>query len=90
MAWDIDYSDTAKKQLKGIDRQIAGRILDYMVEKVGEADNPRSLGKALRGPLGDFWRYRVGDHRIICDIQDKNIVILVLQIANRKGVYRRK
>ena len=85
----VNYSETAKRQLKGLDRQAAGRILDYMDSNVATADNPRSLGKALRGALGGFWRYRTGDYRIICDIQDKDAAILVLHIGDRKEVYRR-
>ena len=68
---------------------MARRLVDFLDERVaGEAD-PRSTGKALTGPvLGAFWRYRVGDYRIICDLQDGALVVLVLQIGNRKDVYR--
>jgi mRNA interferase RelE/StbE len=55
---------------------------------VAARDDPRELGKALRGPLGELWRYRVGDYRIICDIRDGVLTILVLQIGNRREVYR--
>lgn len=88
MTWKIEFSETAFKQLKKIDKNAAKRIISFLTEKISEADNPRSIGKALSGHLGDFWRYRVGDYRIICDIQDKNIIILVLQIGNRKEIYR--
>ncbi|WAC49374.1 type II toxin-antitoxin system RelE/ParE family toxin [Asticcacaulis sp. SL142] len=89
MAWTINYTDTARKQLKKLDRQIAIRILDYMDARVATADDPRQSGKALTGPLGSFWRYRVGDYRVICDIQDGELCVLVVEVGNRKEVYRK-
>lgn len=59
-----------------------------MEKRVARSDDPRSLGKALSGPLGDLWRYRIGDCRIICDIQDGVLIVLVLQIGKRRDVYR--
>lgn len=88
MAWTIDYTETAKKQLRKLDKQEARRILDYMDERIVESGDPRGTGKPLRGPLGDFWRYRVGDYRIICDIQDGRLRVLVVQIGNRRDIYR--
>ncbi len=88
MAWTIDYAETAKKQLRKLDPQAARRILDYLDERLAHAQNPRDAGKALTGPLGSFWRYRVGEYRIICDIQDGRLRVLVVQIGNRKEVYR--
>jgi mRNA interferase RelE/StbE len=90
LAWDIDYSDTAKKQLNHLDRQVAKRILDFIDERVAIAENPRSLGKALHGPFGGYWRYSVGDYRVICEILDRKISILVLKIGDRKEIYRGK
>lgn len=88
MAWTIEYAETAKKQLRKMDKSAARRIVDFMDERVGPIDDPRSLGKALKGPLGDLWRYRVGDYRVLCDIQDGVLTVLVLQIGNRREVYR--
>ena len=89
MAWTIDYTETAKKQLRKLDRQTARRIVDFMDERIATQEGPRSTGKALTGPmLGAYWRYRVGDCRIICDIQDRVLCILVIEIANRREVYR--
>ena len=88
MAWAIDYTDTAKAQLRKLDRPIARRILDYMDERVAPLENPRSTGKALSGPLGTLWRYRVGDYRVICDIEDGALRVLVVQLGNRREVYR--
>ena len=75
-------------QLKKLDKPTARRIVDYMDERISEMDNPRSTGKALTGPLGGLWRYRVGDCRVICDIQDGALRVLVVQLGNRREVYR--
>jgi len=88
LVWTIDYSDTAKTQLRKLDKQTARRILDFMNERVIVRDDPRSTGKALTGPLGGLWRYRVGDYRVICEINDGSLRILVVQIGNRREVYR--
>ena len=89
MAWTIDYTETATKQLRKLDRQTARRIVDFLDERIAGQEIPRSTGKALTGPtLGAFWRYRVGDHRIICDVQDGALRVLVVEIANRREVYR--
>src|SRR3546814_3405303 len=69
----LPISNTAKTQLRKLDKQAARRILDFMDERVAGRDDPRSTGKALTGPLGGLWRYRVGDFRVICDIQDGEI-----------------
>ncbi len=88
MAWTIEYAETAKKQLKKLDKATARRILDFMDDRVAPSEDPRKTGKALKGPLGELWRYRVGDYRIICDIQDGMLTVLVLQVGNRREVYR--
>ena len=88
MAWTIEYTATAKGQLKKLDKPIARRIVDYMDERIAILDNPRSTGKPLTGPLGDLWRYRVGDYRVICELQDGALRILVVQVGNRREVYR--
>lgn len=86
MAWTVEYTPTASKQLRKLDKSISRRIVDYMREAA--ADHPRSRGKALVGPLHELWRYRVGDYRIICDIQDDRLRVLVVALGNRKDVYR--
>jgi mRNA interferase RelE/StbE len=88
LAWTIEYAETARRQLQKLDKAIARRIVDFMDARIASSDDPRSLGKALKGPLGDLWRYRVGDYRILCDIQYSVLTILVLQIGNRREVYR--
>ena len=88
MAWTIDYTGTAKGQLRKLDKPTARRIVDFMDERIATSESPRSSGKALTGPLGGLWRYRVGDCRVICDIQDGALRVLVVQVGHRGGIYR--
>jgi len=88
LAWAIEYAETAKKQLRKLDRLAARRILDFMDQRIAPSKDPRATGKALKGPLGELWRYRVGDYRVICDIRDRRLTVLVLQIGNRREIYR--
>ncbi len=85
MVWRIDYTETARKQLKKLDRQVARRIVNYMDSRV--TASPRELGKPLRGEMGELWRYRIGDTRVLCDIQDGVLVVLVVKLGHRKEVY---
>ena len=75
-------------QLKKLDKQVAKRIVDYMDIRIATKEDPRSAGKPLTGPLGAFWSYRVGDCRVICDIQDEKLTVLVVEVGNRREVYR--
>ena len=89
MAWIIKYTESSSKQLKKLDKQTALRVLDYMDERVAVLADPRSLGKNLKGPkMGEYWRYRVGDIRVICNIVDGQLTVLVIEIGNRREVYR--
>ena len=89
MAWIIKYTESSSKQLKKLDQQTALRVLDYIDERVAVLDDPRSLGKNLKGPkMGEYWRYRVGDIRVICNIVDEQVMVLVIEIGNRREVYR--
>ena len=89
MAWTIDYSETAARQLRKLDRQTAKCILDFMDARGAGRADPRGTGKALTGQsLGAYWRYRVGDYRIICAIQDDLLRVLVVEIGDRKEIYR--
>ena len=87
MAWRVEYTDTARTQLRRLDRDTARRIINYMDERVAVLDDPRSVGQALTGPLGGSWRYRVGDCRVICDIQDDALRVLVVRVGRRDRVY---
>ncbi|MDT8442729.1 MAG: type II toxin-antitoxin system RelE/ParE family toxin [Desulfuromonadales bacterium] len=88
MPWTIEYTKTAATQLRKLDRQAARRILDYLDDKIAPLENPRTRGKALSGPLGELWRYRVGDYRVLCEIQDNLMRILVIAADHRRQVYK--
>lgn len=88
MAWAIEYTESARRQLRKLDRSSASRILDYMDRSVAPLEDPRSVGKALRGALGEFWRYRVGRFRVICELEDRALTVIVVRIGDRKDVYR--
>jgi mRNA interferase RelE/StbE len=88
LAWTIDYTRTARTQLKKLDKPVARRILDFLDERVATQEDPRVLGKALSGPLGTLWRYRVGDYRVIGEIQHQALRILVIRVGHRSEVYR--
>ena len=90
MAWRIEFDDKAKKDLAALDRTAAKRITTFLRERVSKLDDPRSIGQALKGSnLGAFWRYRVGNYRIVASIEDDALRILVVRIGNRKEVYRK-
>ena len=88
MAWTIDYTETARNQLRRLDRPIARRIVDYMSDGVANLEDPRSRGRALIGPMGGLWRYRVGDCRVISELRDDALRVLVVRIAHRSRAYR--
>jgi mRNA interferase RelE/StbE len=88
LAWAIELSASARKQLKKFDHAEAKQITDYLRRRVEPLDNPRDLGKALTGQLGNLWRYRFGDYRIVCELHDETLVVLVVRIGHRKDVYR--
>lgn len=87
LAWRIELTATANKQLAKLDKVEAKRITTFLRQRLSTLDNPRSAGKALSGSLGELWSYRVGDYRIICDIQDGALCVLVVKIGNRREVY---
>jgi mRNA interferase RelE/StbE len=89
MAWKIEFDPAAERELDKLDPQVARRILRFLVDRVAVLDDPRSIGEALKGSkLGCFWKYRVGDYRIISSIEDGALKILVVKIGNRREVYR--
>ena len=87
MVWTINYSDRALKSLRKMDKQNARRIVDFLRLRIAVAADPRQSGKPLKGELGEFWRYRVGDYRVLCEIRDDELVILAATIGHRREVY---
>lgn len=89
MAWKIEYESAALKDLKKLDRQIAKRIVLFLSDRIAPLEDPRSIGAALQGSkLGELWRYRVSDYRIVCEILDKELIILAVSIGHRREIYR--
>ncbi|MGC8877533.1 type II toxin-antitoxin system RelE family toxin [Thermus sp.] len=89
MGYRIEFDPRAVKELERLDREVARRILRFLRERVAALEDPRSLGEPLRGPeLGRFWKYRVGDYRLICHIRDQEATVLVVRVGHRRDVYR--
>jgi mRNA interferase RelE/StbE len=89
LVWKIEFEAGAKKELAKLDAQAARRILGFLKERIAPLEDPRSLGAALQGSrLGEFWKYRIGDYRIIARIEDSRMLIVVVRIGDRKDVYR--
>jgi mRNA interferase RelE/StbE len=89
MAWRVEFTKSAARDLDKIDRQDRRRILGFLRDRIESSPDPRAIGEALRGKdLGPFWKYRVGDFRIICEIQDRLVLVVVVRVGNRREVYR--
>lgn len=86
MAYSVEYSETARKQLRKLDPPVARRIVLYL-DDVAESPDPRSRGKGLAGDRSGIWRYRVGDYRALCEIRDAELIILTLEIGHRSTIY---
>lgn len=88
MAWSVEFNETAKRQLAKLDRTWQVAILDYLEDRIVPLDEPRRYGKPLVGDRKGLWRYRVGDYRILCELRDAELVILVVTIGHRSAIYR--
>ncbi|MGD9478167.1 type II toxin-antitoxin system RelE family toxin [Shinella sp. G-2] len=89
MAWKIEFHSGAEKELAKVGSVATKRILQFLHDRVAPLDNPRAIGQALKGSeLGEFWKYRVGDYRVIARIEDSVVTIFVVRIGDRKSVYR--
>ena len=87
MAWSIEYDHGALKDLRRLGQAAQRVILDYMDSRIALADNPRQFGKPLRGSKFGLWRYRVQDYRIVCELDDRRMVVLVVVVGHRSSVY---
>ena len=89
MPWTVEIDPAAAKELRKLDRQVARRIVSFLRDRLAPLADPRSVGEALRGDtLGDFWKYRLGDHRVIARIVDHRLVVIVVRVGHRREVYR--
>ena len=87
MKYRVEYLLKAQKQIDKLDPQIRLLILTYINKNLNDCENPRFMGKALKGKLKNYWRYRVGKYRLICLIEDDKILITVIEVGNRKEIY---
>jgi len=88
LVWNVRFTDRARKELKKLDRVTQARIGSFLETRIAGTENPRRIGAALQGSMSAYWKYRVGDYRIICSISDQVVTVLVLSIGNRREVYR--
>jgi mRNA interferase RelE/StbE len=89
MAWSVELSPTALKQLHKLDQSVSRRVLRFLHQRLEKLDNPRQIGERLQGTLSEFWKYRVGDYRLICSLENDRFVVLVLRVGHRKEIYSR-
>jgi len=87
MTWKVEFDNRARKELRKLDPQAQDRILKWLRETLATSEDPRRTGNSLKGRMKGLWRYRVGDHRIISQIQDENVLILVVRIGHRRDIY---
>ncbi len=85
--WKIEWDSKALKEAKKLDRDARKKIVDYLEKRVLASQNPYQFGKPLKGNKAGIWRYRVGNYRILCQIEDKALIILVIAIGHRKDIY---
>lgn len=86
--YSLQFTNNAKKQLKKMDKYTARLIVNWMLKNIQNTTNPRMYGKALKGNLSDYWRYRVGDYRVITEIKDDALVVVAVEIGHRKEIYK--
>lgn len=88
MAWRVEFESQADKELARLDPQHAKRILKYLSERIATDEDPSRFGDPLRHDLTGLWKYQVGDYRIICEIQDEVLIVLIVRIGHRHKVYQ--
>jgi mRNA interferase RelE/StbE len=88
VSWEYKLSEKAIKQFKKLDKQATKQIFSYLDERIIGTEDPRQSGKQLKGELNNIWRYRTGDYRILCQLQDKVFIVLILEVGHRKNIYK--
>ena len=89
MAWKIEFDPTARRELEKLDKSVSDRILKFLHQRVAALDDPRKIGERLPGTLKQFWKYRVGNYRLVCSIKDDRLVVIVLRVGHRREIYHR-
>lgn len=89
MTYKLEISDKVYKQLKKMDKHVGLMLLKDLKKRLDGISDPRHDGKALVGPLKGFWRYRIGNYRVICEIKDHELLIIALEVGHRKAIYKR-
>lgn len=87
--WTIELDPAAQRELDKLDKPVARRILKFLYQRIGRLENPQQIGERLTGTLSQFWKYRVGDYRVICSLEHARLVVLVLRIGHRREIYSR-
>ena len=88
MAYEVELSAEVERELRKLDAQHSQRILKFLQQRVAKLENPRTIGEALHSSkFGEFWKYRVGDYRLICKIEDDRLLVLVLRVGHRREIY---
>ena len=88
MAWAVELAESAANALDKLDPTTQQRIWRFLRGRLSATDNPRQSGKALTGRYAGLWRYRVGDYRLVCRLEDARLVVVVVKIGHRSEVYR--
>ncbi|PLY00116.1 MAG: type II toxin-antitoxin system mRNA interferase toxin, RelE/StbE family [Desulfuromonas sp.] len=90
MAWKVEFSNVAERQIHKLDRHVQQRIIDWLSDRIEGCKDPRHFGEPLKGGKAGFWRYRIGNYRILCELQDDRLVVLALNVGHRREIYSRK
>ncbi len=88
MIWKVEWDDRARRELRRLDHPVQRAILKYFRERIATEEDPRRFGKALSHELRGLWRYRIGDYRVVCLIEDDHLVVLAMKVDHRSSVYR--
>jgi mRNA interferase RelE/StbE len=89
MAWSIEFDPDARRELEKLDKPVSDRILKFLRERIAPLDDPRSIGERLQGPLRQYWKYRVGDYRLICSLKEDRLAVIVVRLGHRREIYNR-
>lgn len=89
MVWTIEFEKKAKKEFSALDKSAQKQIHKFLLKLMTQV-NPRQFGEALTGNMGSFWRYRIGDYRIICSLEDAVLTVRVLRVKHRREVYKKE